>query len=126
MTKEEIDALKKQDTDGLLIYEYIANNVGTCDNDLPDLAEALRDVDITGQFTASAARFLHAIDADRYDDTVRTLVAATIDRDREHAYLPDLMLSIYGPDYEAKAEELKASDNNFRRMYKRLFPDSPM
>ena len=126
MTKEELDALKAADRDGLRIYEYIANHIGDCDNDLVALAEALRELDLTGQFTASAARFLHAINADLYAEPVRILVSATIDRDREHSFLPDLMLSIYGPDYAEHADELSATDNNFRRMYKRLYPGSPM
>ena len=126
MTNDELDTLRKADTDGLLTYEYIANNIGECDDQLPALAEILRQVDKNGQFTASAARFLHAIDAERYDDVVRTLVASTIDHDRERAYLPDLMQSIYGTDYAEKADKLSAVDNNFRRMYKRLYNDSAM
>lgn len=126
MTKEEIESLKLADTDGLHIYEYIANNIGNCDEDLTALAEALREIDLTGQFTASAARFLHAIDSRQYADAVRLLVAATIDRDRERSYLPELMQCIYGPDCEARAAELSATDNNFRRMYKRIYPDSAM
>lgn len=127
MTKEEIDELKKSDADGLRIYEYIANSIGQGDDtDLQPLAEALRDVDITGQFTASAARFINAIDAVRYADVVRLLVAATIDRDRDRAFLGDLMQSIYGPDHMDRARELCESDNNFRRMYKRLHNSDPM
>jgi hypothetical protein len=72
---------------------------------------------------ASAARYLNAIDAERYAEPVRTLVAATIDRDREHRYIGDLMQSLYGEDYAEHAAELSATDNNFRRMYKRLYPE---
>ena len=124
MKAEELDKLKKEDKDGLLTYEYIANNVGECDADLPALCQLLCEVDLTGQFTASAARFLNAIDAERYADTVHRLVASTIDRDRERAYLGDLIRNLYGADYHARARELSATDNNFRRMYKRLFPQS--
>lgn len=126
MTDEEIKALKSSDNDGLLTYEYIANNIGQCDDDLMKLVNILREIDLTGQFTASAARFLHAIDAARYDEAVRSLVASTIDRDRERRYLPDLMQSIYGSDFQENAEELSATDNNFRRMYKRLYADTAM
>ena len=126
MTEQEIKTLKDADSDGLLTYEYIANNIGDCDADIPQLAEVLRDVDPTGQFTASAARFLNAINPTEYADTVRQLVAATIDRDRERRYLPELMESLYGTDYEKRAAELSAADNNFRRMYKRLYGDSAM
>lgn len=124
MTPEQIQSLKAKDSDGLLTYEYIANNIGECDADLPELINILRQIDLSGQFTASAARFLNAIDADRYADAVRALVAATIDHDRERAYLGDLIENIYGSDYAEHAEELSATDNNFRRMYKRLFPQS--
>lgn len=124
MTSEQLQSLKNKDTDGLLTYEYIANHVGECDEDMPQLVDILRQVDLSGQFTASAARFLNAIDAERYAEPVRMLVAATIDHDREHAYLSDLIENIYGADYAERAEELSAADNNFRRMYKRLYPQS--
>lgn len=116
---------KKQlslDPDGLKTYEYLANHIDTCGDDIDALVENMIDVDLTGQFLASAARYLHAIDAKGYADAVRKLVAATIDKDREHRYLADLLQSIYGEDYQARAEQLSASDNNFRRIYKRLFP----
>jgi hypothetical protein len=122
MTDDELKTLST-DPDGLLTYEYIANNIGKCDEDLDKLVDNLRKVDLTGQFMASAARFLNAIDAERYAESVRTLVAATIDRDREHRYIGDLMQSLYGEDYAERAAELSAVDNNFRRMYKRLYPE---
>ena len=52
------------------------------------------------------------------------MVALIIDRDREHRYIGDLIQSLYGPDYQQHAAELSATDNNFRRMYKRLYPTS--
>ena len=45
------DDLKKilnSDTDGLLTYEYIANHVGSCDEDMPVLADNIIRVDVTG------------------------------------------------------------------------------
>jgi hypothetical protein len=33
------------------------------------------------------------------------------------------MQSLYGEDYAERAAELSAVDNNFRRMYKRLYPE---
>ncbi len=122
MTDEELKTLST-DPDGLQTYEYIANNIGKCDDDLDRLVDNLRKVDLTGQFMASAARYLNAIDDVRYGDAVRNLVAATIDRDREHRYIGDLMQSLYGENYAERAAELSATDNNFRRMYKRLFPE---
>lgn len=126
MTIDENDmqALRR-DSDGLLTYEYIANHIDSLDSeDFERLTENMETVDRTGQFLASAARYLHAIDPEAYADTVRRMVAATIDKDREHRYLPDILNSIYGADYAQHAAELSASDNNFRRIYKRLYPNS--
>lgn len=121
MTDEQKKVLE-DDPDGLVTYEYIANHIDTCFDELDMLIENMTRVDLVGQFLASAARYLNAIDPVKFAEPVKKLVAATIDRDREHRYLPDLILSIYGEDYEAKAERLMAEDNNFRRIYKRLFP----
>ncbi len=122
---EEVRKRLAADPDGLVTYEYIANNIETLsDEDINALADNIIDVDLNGQFTASAARYLHAISGERNAEAVRKLVAATIDRDREHRYLADLLNSLWGPDYAERAEELKAADNNFRRIYKRLFPTS--
>lgn len=126
MTIKESDKLElKQDKDGLLTYEYIANHIDDLDNDDLDLlVDNMKTVDLSGQFLASAARYLHAIDASRYAQAIERLVAATIDKDREHRYLPDILNSIYGSDYQSHATELSQTDNNFRRIYKRLYPNS--
>ena len=112
------------DPDGLKTYEYIANHIDTCRDDIDELVDNMAKVDLTGQFLASAARYLHAIDPEVFAEPVHRLVSATIDRDREHRYLPDILLSIYGPDYADRSDELRASANNFRRIYKRLFPST--
>lgn len=126
MTPDEIKKLR-QDADGLLTYEYLANHIGECEPaDIDLLIDNMSTVDLTGQFLASAARYLNAIDAEGYAPAVRRLVAAAIDKDREHAYLPDLITGLYGEDYTTRAEELCASDDNFRRLYKRLCPSSPL
>lgn len=122
---EEVRKRLAADPDGLVTYEFIANNIEALSNeDIDALADNIIDVDLNGQFTASAARYLHAISGERNAAAVRKLVAATIDRDREHRYLADLLNSLWGPDYVTRVEELKAADNNFRRIYKRLFPTS--
>ncbi|MGM9864656.1 MAG: hypothetical protein ACI30P_00030 [Muribaculaceae bacterium] len=126
MTEKEIKELKDRDKDGLLIYECIANNAGQDDACLPELCKALAEVDLSGQFTASAARFLHAVDSTRYADLVRPLVSATIDLDRERKYLGDLFQCLYGPVEGLDVAAMSAADNNFRRMYKRLFADTAM
>lgn len=122
MMNDEQEKTLKSDSDGLQTYEYIANNIDDIDGDLPWLVDNMKRVDLNGQFLASAARYLHAIDGARYSAAIKDLVAATIDRDREHKYLPDVMSSIYGEDYQSRAAELIATDDNFRRIYKRLYP----
>ena len=125
MTEEEKKTLSI-DADGLLTYEYIANHIGTEELDIDWLVSNMERVDPYGQFTASAARYLNAIDRSRFAAQISTLIAATIDKDREHRYLPALLTSIYGEDCEQRAEELSLTDNNFRRLYKRLHPSSAL
>ena len=122
MTTEDEKRLHN-DPDGLLTYEYIANHIESIDTDIEALIANLVRVDISGQFTASAARYLHAIDAEHYADAVSKLIAATITKDREHRYLQDILTGVYGADYAERAAELQAKDDNFRRIYKRLFPN---
>ena len=90
------DAIKKKlqaDADGLATYEYIANHIDTCIDDIDLLVDNMDRVDRTGQFVISAARYLYAIDSESF--------AAAID-------------------------QRSAFDNNFRRIYKRLYPQSPI
>lgn len=121
MTEEDIKTLKR-DPDGLQSYEYLANHIGECDPEsIERIIDNMERVDLTGQFMASAARYLNAIDAEGYRPAVRRLVAATIDKDREHRYLADLLQGLYGSDYEVNAKTLCTTDDNFRRIYKRLY-----
>ena len=87
---EDILKKLKKDEDGLLTYEYIANN-------------------------------LNAIDKKKYASGIDTLVKAAIERDREHKYIPDLLSSLWGADYNMHVDELNAKDDNFRRIYKRVY-----
>lgn len=121
MTNEDIKALAK-DPDGLQTYEYIANHISTCDEDMDFLSSNMITVDKTGQFVASAARYLFAIDGEKYAHVINKLIAAAIDKDRERRYLGDLMQAIYGEDYASRADQLNVTDDNFRRIYKRLYP----
>ena len=101
---EDVIKILRQDTDGLISYEYLANNIDSISaEDLKLLIENMTGVDMNGQFLASAARYLQAIDPVRFEEPIRSLTAATIDKDREHRYLPDLMISLYGEDYRQKA-----------------------
>lgn len=118
-------ALKKKlskDPNGLMTYEYIANNIDSVDADMPELVDNIIAVDKNGQFVVSTARYLHAIDAKKYAPCIDKLVKAAIEKDREHVYLGDLAATIWGPDYKDHAAALSAKDDNFRRIYKRLYP----
>ncbi len=113
MTEDDIKELRR-DPDGLHTYEYLANHIGECEpTDIELLIDNMERVDLSGQFMASAARYLNAIDSEGYSPAIRRLVAATIDKE-----------GLYGTDYKEHATELCASDDNFRRIYKRLFPSS--
>ena len=61
MTEDVLRKLKK-DEDGLATYEYIANNIGQCDEIMPELVNNIIKVDRSGQFIVSTARYLHVID----------------------------------------------------------------
>lgn len=117
------DELKrlKEDADGLLTYEYIANHIDVCRDKMPELVGNMIEVDRSGQFLVSAARYLSAIDREAYNIEISRLVAAAIDRDRERKYIADLLPSVWGADYAAHVEELSAKDDNFRRVYKRVY-----
>ncbi len=111
----------EKDPDGLLTYEYIANNIDSCDEDMDFLVANMIKVDLSGQFVASAARYLYAIDATKYEKYISQLIASVIEKDREHRYMPDLIQGIWGADYAQRVDELN-KDDNFRRIYKRLYP----
>lgn len=119
------DQLKKRledDTTGLLSYEYLANNIGSCDDDLPAIVDNIVRVDPDGQFTVSASRYLWAIDARAYAAEIDKLIAAAITKDRERNYIGGLLSCMWGDDYACHVEELSAKSDNFRRIYKRVFP----
>lgn len=121
MIEEKIKKELEKDINGLLTYEYIANNIESCDEDMDFLVANMINVDMTGQYVASAARYLYAIDAQAYAQSISLLIAAVIEKDREHRYMPELIQGIWGKDYGDRVEELSA-DDNFRRIYKRLYP----
>lgn len=121
MNQETLKKLSK-DPDGLLTYEYLANHIGECDHILDTLVDNMKNVDATGQFIVSAARYLAAIDRQRYAAAIDSLVEAAIDRDRDRRYIADLLPSLWGEDYEDNAQQLSLTDNNFRRIYKRIKP----
>ena len=121
MIEESAKKRLVKDSNGLLTYEYIANNIDSCFEDMDWLVANMIAVDLSGQFVASAARYLYAIDAEVYKEFISQLIAAAIEKDREHRYLPDLIQGIWGDNYAQHVEEL-SKDDNFRRIYKRLYP----
>lgn len=121
MIEEKIKKELVEDLNGLLTYEYIANNIDSCFDEMDWLVDNMIKVDLTGQFSASAARYLYAIDAQKYSAHISQLIAVVIDKDREHCYLPGLIQGIWGDDYAQHVEEY-SRDDNFRRIYKRLYP----
>lgn len=112
----------EDDTNGLLTYEYIANNMGSIDDEMPELVDNMIMKDRTGQFVVSTARYLNAIDREKYAQSIDLLVKAAIAKDRDHVYLAYLASSLWGADYKDHAAELSEKDDNFRRIYKRLYP----
>ena len=45
-----------------------------------------------------------------------------IDKDRERKYIGSLLEALWGADYHDNADKLRETDDNFRRIYKRMFP----
>lgn len=121
MIEEQAKKKIEADSNGLLTYSYIANNIDSCEEEMDFLVANMIKVDMTGQYVASAARYLYAINKEQYKSHISTLIASVIEKDREHRYLPGLIQGVWGDDYLQRAEELK-SDDNFRRIYKRLYP----
>lgn len=119
MNKADTENLEQE---GMAVYEYIVDHCDQCCDEMTALIEKLKSVDTTGQFLASTARYLAAVDRDTFEPWLAPLIEAAIDKDRERRYIGSLLQAIWGEDYEARAEELRQSDNNFRRIYKRIHP----
>lgn len=109
------------EAEGMAIYEYIVDNVETCEPEMGELVCKLRLADTTGQFLASTARYLSAIDREKFDRWLTPLIEGAIERDRDRRYIGSLLEGIWGEDYKDRVEELKGSDDNFRRIYKRIY-----
>lgn len=106
----------------MALYEYIVNNVDTCSEKMDSLICDLKKVDSSGQFLASTARFLAAVDREKFGGSIPALIEGAIEKDREHRYIGQLLEAIWGKDYAERAEELRAEDDVFRRLYKRVYP----
>lgn len=108
--------------DGMAVYEAIVNCASSDARDMDALVSLLTSVDTTGQFLASSARYLCAVDREAFAPWITPLIEGAIDKDRERRYIGSLLEAIWGPDCLARADELRFSDNNFRRIYKRIYP----
>ena len=114
------------DEDGMMTYDYIVNHVDVCCEDMDALVDKLLEVDHTGQFLASSARYLNAVDTERFHPYIGRLVEGAIRCDRERKYISSLLEALWGEGYRQRAEELSMTDDNFRRIYKRVYAESVM
>ncbi len=106
---------------GMTIYEEIVNSVDSEGRSLDQMICDLKHADANGQFLCSAARFLAAVDREKYAEYLPVLIEGAIEKDRERRYLGQLLKAIWGDDYAERAEELCSSDDLFRRLHKRAF-----
>ena len=81
----------ENDADGMATYDYIVNHVGTCREVMPALVENMLRADVSGQFLASSARFLAAVDREAFEPWLAPLIEGTIEKDREHRYIGSLL-----------------------------------
>lgn len=107
---------------GMEIYEYIVNNPVDCRDRLDSLIMELRRHDASGQFLASTARFLAAVDKEGFAEYLPSLIESAMEKDRERRYIGQLLEAIWGKDYKENAGQLRESDDVFRRLYKRVYP----
>jgi hypothetical protein len=119
---DNLDTTFPSGADGLSSYEYLVNNINASAEEINRAVNQIITVDKSGQFSASAARFLAAIDHENFASQIDLLLKATIEKDRDQVYLSDLLSAVWGPDYTMHADELRDKDDNFRRIYKRVHP----
>lgn len=119
MSEENI---KSADQAAMECYEYIVDNAESGDFDIVKAIEKLKETDMSGQFLCSTARYLSAINDEKYHEWIAPLVEGAIDKDRDRKYIGSLLQALWGEDYMENAAALCETDNNFRRIYKRIFP----
>lgn len=124
MTSE--DTKNVPESAGMAIYEEIVDNADSGSLQMGDVIMRLKEADTTGQFLASTARYLAALDRERFEQWLAPLVEGAIEKDRDRRYIGSLLEALWGADYAEHAEELKQSDDNFRRIYKRLYENPAM
>ncbi len=123
MNSEE---MKSPSEEGMQIYEYIVDNAESGSLQMGDMIMKLRHADATGQFLCSTARYLAAVDRERFSQWIAPLVEGAIEKDRDRRYIGSLLEALWGEDYAQRAEELKACDDNFRRIYKRIYSEGAL
>lgn len=118
-----LDNEESLESRGMELYEYIVDNADTLGDELDGIIMRLKGVDTSGQFLASTARYLAAVDRERFNPWLTPLIEGAIEKDRERRYIGSLLEAIWGSDYEEHCDELCQVDNNFRRIYKRIHSD---
>ena len=121
--RQQYDMSEQNESKGMELYEYIVDHVDELGSDPKEIVDQLRAADQTGQFLASTARYLAAIDRERFEGWQSPLVEGAIEKDRERRYIGSLLEALWGRDYEERVAELKEADNNFRRIYRRIHPE---
>lgn len=119
MSNEKISSTEEE---GMTIYEYIVDNAESDSLQMGEMLLRLKEADKSGQFLCSTARYLAAVDRDRFESWIAPLVECAIEKDKERKYIGSLLEALWGADYEEKAETLNKTDDNFRRIYKRIYP----
>ena len=123
LQSENIEELEEA---GMGVYQEIVDHCETCGDKLNEMIDRLREVDASGQFMASTARYLAAVDREKFGPWIPILIEGAIEKDRERRYIGSLLQAIWGDDYADRVDELNNSDDNFRRIYKRIFPENAM
>ena len=121
--RQQYDMSEQNESKGMELYEYIVDHVDELGSDPKEIVDQLRAADQTGQFLASTARYLAAIDRERFEGWLSPLVVGATEKDRERRYIGSLLEALWGRDYEERVAELKEADNNFRRIYRRIHPE---
>lgn len=121
----ELKALVK-DNDGMATYDYLVNHIPDCLDHMDYLTDNLLRADATGQYLASSARFLSSVNKEMFSPWIGKLVEGAIEKDRERKYIGSLLEAIWGADYKDNSELLSAEDDNFRRIYKRIYSENKL
>ncbi len=109
------------DADGMDTYDYLVNHITGLEGDIVPFIENIHRVDRTGQFLASTARFLAAVNQAFFENEIGMLIEFAIEKDRDRKYIGSLLKAIWGDNYKDRAEDLCTCDDNFRRIYRRIY-----